>query len=80
MVIRGTVQDGLIRINVKGVLPEGTSVLITPIEVPQSDNESKYDLKAAKAKIREVIELPSLSPEDGFSGVDHDKILYGDAE
>ncbi len=80
MVIRGTVQDGLIRINVKGVLPEGTSVLITPIEVPQSDNESKYDLKAAKAKIREVIELPSLSSEDGFSGVDHDKILYGDAE
>lgn len=29
MVIRGTVQDGLIRINVKGILPEGSSVLVT---------------------------------------------------
>ncbi len=80
MVIRGTVQDGLIRINVKGILPEGSSVLVTPIETTQADFGSIYDLKAAKAKIREVIDLPSLGPDDGFKGSDHDKILYGDTE
>jgi hypothetical protein len=80
MVIRGTVQDGLIRINVQGILPEGSNVLVTLIEAPQTDFGSTYNLNAAKAKIREVIQLPSLGPEDGFSGVDHDKILYGDAE
>jgi hypothetical protein len=80
MIIRGTVQDGLIRINVRGILPEGSSVLVTPIEAPQTKFESTYDLKAAKAKIREVIDLPSVGPNDGFSCVDHDKILYGDTE
>ena len=49
MVIRGTVQDGLIRINVRGILPEGSSVLVTPIEALQKDFESSYDLKAANS-------------------------------
>ena len=80
MVIRGTVQDGQIRINVSGLLPEGSSVLVTPIEALPKNVESQYDLKAAKAKLREIIELPSLSPDDGFSGADHDRILYGGSE
>ncbi len=80
MVIKGTVQDGQIRINVSGILPEGSSVLVTPIESSKLDIGSEYDLEAAKAKIREIIDLPSLSADDGFSGIDHDKILYGNAE
>ena len=80
MVIKGIVQDGLIRIDVRGILPDGSNVLVTPLALPQTEVESTYDLKAAKAKLREIIDLPSLGPLDSFSGADHDKVLYGDAE
>lgn len=80
MVIKGIVQDGLIRIDVRGILPEGSSVLVTPVGLPQPELESAFNLKAAKARLREVIDLPSLGPSDNFSGADHDTLLYGDAE
>lgn len=80
MVIKGIVQDGLIRIDVRGVLPEGSSVLVIPVETNQPVLESAYDLKAAKVKFSEIIALPSMGPSDSFSGADHDKLLYGEAQ
>ena len=80
MFIKGIVKDGKIQIDVQGILPESTHVLITPIDASQADFDSQNDLESFKAKILEIANLPSMSPDDGFSGADHDKILYHDAE
>ncbi len=77
MIIKGTVQDGQIHIDVSGVLSEGTSVLVTPLSSSNIDIEKNYNIELAKSLLREIIELPSLGPNDGFSGASHDSVLYG---
>lgn len=67
-------------------LPEGTPVVVqleTPIPSPseKSDELSPEDLARQQARIAEFLEkmaaIPEEGPDDGFSGRDHDKILYG---
>lgn len=51
-----------------------------PKELPLegSPNSSKMMTKEQKSEfLRMMIELPIESPDDGFSGADHDKLLYG---
>ncbi len=77
MVIKGTVHNGQIRIE-GSALPEGTQVLITPIKSPDSDALPKRDLTGLKTEIHRIASLACENDSnDGFSGADHDKVLYG---
>lgn len=64
-------------------LADGTQVRI---QMPQSDKSSASgsspeELAAQQAAINkmltEIENLPVQEPDDGFSGRDHDKVLYG---
>jgi hypothetical protein len=64
-------------------LPEGTHVHIQaslPTEAPAAEL-SPAELARQQAAIAEFLArmeaLPDEGPDDGFSGRDHDKILYG---
>ena len=77
MVIKGIVENGQVRIDVQGILPEGTPVLVTPIVTTTAPTMDATSVQQAKASLREIMDLPSESPDDGFSGADHDQLLYG---
>lgn len=62
-------------------LAEGTPVVV---QVPQttppaelSPEELEQQQTAIKKMLAEIESLPIQEPDDGFSGRDHDKILYG---
>ncbi len=77
MVIRGTVHNGQIEFN-SSLLAEGTQVIITPIQSTNIQDVPKPDLDGFKAEIQRIASLESESNyDDGFTGADHDKILYG---
>lgn len=40
------------------------------------DEEPPYDADEAIRLVREIIDLPIEGPDDGFSGRDHDRVLY----
>jgi predicted DNA-binding antitoxin AbrB/MazE fold protein len=62
-------------------LPDGTRVevqLPTPAPLSElSPEELARQQAAIEAMLAEVESLPFENPDDGFSGRDHDKILYG---
>jgi predicted DNA-binding antitoxin AbrB/MazE fold protein len=65
-------KKGIFRLDSPVPLDEGAQVVLTieteaPMRPPQR-------LVAALA---EIAAMPAQSPDDGFSGADHDKILYG---
>ena len=65
-------EKGIFRLDSPVPLDEGAQVVLTieteaPMRPPQR-------LVAALA---EIAAMPAQSPDDGFSGADHDKILYG---
>lgn len=77
MVIKGTVHNGQIKFE-GSTLPEGTQVLITPIQSHHSETSTKPDLNGLKNEIHRIASLTCENDSnDGFSGVDHDKVLYG---
>ena len=77
MVIKGTVHNGQIRFE-SSALPEGTQVLITPIQSPNTEVLQERDLNGLKTEIHRIASLACESDSnDGFSGADHDKVLYG---
>lgn len=77
MVIKGTVHNGLIEIE-NTVLPDGTQVLITPVQRTASGGKNGQDLISLKTAIRRIAALPcENASDDGFSGADHDQVLYG---
>ena len=55
-------------------LEEGTrvEVVLHPTR-PATDNEGKSYLE----RLAEIAALPVRSPADGFSGAEHDRVLYG---
>ncbi len=64
-------------------LAEGTQV---QVQVPRPVGDSSAELPpeelarqqaAIKEMLAEIASLPIEEPDDGFSGRDHDKILYG---
>jgi predicted DNA-binding antitoxin AbrB/MazE fold protein len=64
-------------------LAEGTQV---HVQVPQVTHDATSELSAEelagqqaaiKAFLTRMASLPCEGPDDGFSGRDHDKILYG---
>ncbi len=78
MVIKGTVHNGMIRFE-NSELPEGTQVLITPMEGPIAKVVKEDSLEQLKREVHRIASLASGSDidDDGFSGADHDKLLYG---
>jgi hypothetical protein len=77
MVIKGTVHNGQIKFE-GCALPEGTQVLITPTKSPNSEVLPEYDSTRLKTEIHRIASLPCENDSnDGFSGADHDKVLYG---
>lgn len=78
MVIKGTVHNGMIRFE-NSELPEGTHVLITPLESPIAKVVKEDSLEQLKQEVHRIASLASESDivDDGFSGADHDKLLYG---
>ncbi len=77
MVIKGTVHNGQIRFE-SSALPEGTQVLITPIQARNTDDLKTRDLNGLKDEINRIASLAfEYDSDDAFSGVDHDKVLYG---
>ena len=77
MVIKGTVHNGQIQIE-NTILPEGTQVLITPVQTAGAGGEQDQDLGSLKDAICRIASLACESTsDDGFSGAEHDRILYG---
>ncbi len=62
-------------------LAEGTPVVVQVPEATPPAELSPAELKqqqaAVKKMLAEIESLPIEEPDDGFSGRDHDKILYG---
>lgn len=77
MDLRGVVQNGQIKIDVHGSLAEGTEVIVFPIGRNLVQSIDDFDLENAKRELYRVMDLPSQSPDDGFTAVNHDQILYG---
>jgi predicted DNA-binding antitoxin AbrB/MazE fold protein len=63
-------------------LAEGTRVEVqVPTPAPQAElspEELARQQSAIEAMLAEVESLPIEEPDDGFSGRDHDKLLYGE--
>ena len=76
---------------VDAVYDNGTFIPVTPIAIPEGTQvhlrveEKTAHEPAAKmmtqAELKEFVQmmaaLPLEGPDDGFSGADHDKLLYG---
>jgi predicted DNA-binding antitoxin AbrB/MazE fold protein len=67
--IRAIFENGVFRPTLAVSLPEGTIV-----EVIVSEEVSTKKLLAA---LDEIARMPQEGPSDGYSGADHDQILYG---
>ncbi|MFO0790585.1 MAG: antitoxin family protein [Pirellulales bacterium] len=80
MQINGHYENGMIVPHNPVSLPNGTEVTIiineaTGQPAPTMSAEARDRYHAALARIDA---LPSENPGDAFSGVDHDRVLYGD--
>lgn len=80
----GTIEGGVVKFNVPISLPERTKVLVTPAEAAPATPRGDSDEVIAKqqAAWRDLFARMKADPElkregDGFSGADHDKVLYG---
>lgn len=59
-------------------IPEGVRVHLRVDERTATDPPAKLMSRAELDEfLRMMAELPVKSPDDGFSGADHDRILYG---
>jgi predicted DNA-binding antitoxin AbrB/MazE fold protein len=60
-------------------IPNGSRVQLH-VESPHADGDAEARIRR-KAELEEFLrvarELPVESPADGFSGADHDRLLYG---
>ena len=71
--ITAVYEKGVFRPIEPVTLAEGSRVELQ-IETPPAPNPDPQKLAQALA---EIAALPLQSPNDGFSGADHDKLLYG---
>jgi len=77
VVIKGTVHNGMIRFE-NSELPEGTQVLITPVQIPIAKAVKEDSLEQLKREVHRIASLASESDtNDSFTGADHDKLPYG---
>ncbi|MBI4454793.1 MAG: hypothetical protein HY644_02725 [Acidobacteria bacterium] len=84
MVVRGRVQNGVVVLEDGVKLPDGTRVTVAPIDEldakstsPPAEIMSEQDHRWLIEALDRIASLPIEGPDDGFSGADHDRILYG---
>ena len=59
-------------------IPEGARVHLRVVEPIRPEGECKKMSQQEMAEFfKKMAELPLEGPDDGFSGADHDKVLYG---
>ena len=73
---------------IQAIYERGVFRLLNPESLPLKDGklveltvemaDHSGPSKSAYEHLMEVAGLPSEGPNDGFSGADHDRILYGD--
>jgi len=91
MVIRGRVEHGVVVLDERVSLPEGTEVTVVVRAAVQSSEvvtaeagpgpAAEQMSEEERRRILEIMDriaaLPDENPGDTFSGADHDKALYG---
>ena len=70
--VEAVYEKGVFRPKEPVPLTEGSTVELT-FETPSLDRPTEPLVKA----LLEIARMPSKGPKDGFSGADHDRILYG---
>jgi predicted DNA-binding antitoxin AbrB/MazE fold protein len=65
-------EDGIFRPDQPVSLKNGTRVEVIVQDAPATDDPAE-----AARWIKELAALEPESPNDGFSGTDHDQVLYG---
>lgn len=78
--VEAVFDDGVFRPLVPIAIPNGQQVRLHVEERAAEDGaEIIAQRKAAIAEfLRLAEELPPEGPDDGFSGADHDRVLYGE--
>ena len=81
-IIEAIFENGVFRPLQPVNLPENARVQVSvqddklaPLEIPAAELAKQQD--GIRRMLEETAAFPSQSPPDGFSGRDHDKILYG---
>ena len=70
--VKAIYENGVFRPTEPVRLAEGTAV-----EVLISQAETASPRPSTVDQLRDIARLPSEGPDDGFSGADHDDLLYG---
>ncbi len=78
MTFQGKIHNGVVVFDAPVNLPEGTPVRIE-VQAERSASKDRLtpeQIRQRKAMFDEITALPMEGP-GGFSGSDHDKVLYG---
>ncbi len=83
MILRGSVQHGVIVLDKGSQLPEGTRVDVIPAETSAAPGDKAELSPAEHRRVSELLDRIAALPIEGgtepFSGADHDQALYGTA-
>lgn len=72
--IHAVFEGGVFKPSEPVEIAEGTVVELTVRSDPEGGAASP---DAVRSLVEEMAALPLEGPDDGFSGADHDKVLYG---
>ena len=75
--IQAVYEGGVFKPHEPVALEEGASVELT-IHADRAD--VRAPAKPLKDALAEIASLPLEGPDDGFSGADHDRALYGETD
>ena len=80
MVIRGRVQNGVVILDQKATVPDGTEVTVIINSRPNGRPARMTDaeLQRYRDALGRLDALPDECPDDDFSGAHHDRALYGE--
>ena len=75
--VQAVYENGVFRPSEPVAIAEGARVELT---VHPATPETGGSPEAFRKALAEIAALPLEGPRDGFSGADHDKVLYGDVD
>jgi len=78
MIARGHVRNGVVELDEKSRLPEGTPVVVWPEPMAASQGNSPDETRRRFLEaVDRIASLPVEGPSESFRGADHDQALYG---
>lgn len=77
MPVVGHVKNGVVVPDEACDLPEDSKVWLVPVSEPSTLSAAEKSRRLYE-ECRRIAALPMESDNQGFSGADHDKILYGE--